>query len=31
VTLAIGSGSVIPPHRIHDMDAVVVGAGRAGQ
>jgi succinate dehydrogenase / fumarate reductase flavoprotein subunit len=29
VTLVAG-GSLIPPHRIHEMDAVVVGAGGAG-
>jgi succinate dehydrogenase / fumarate reductase flavoprotein subunit len=30
VTLVAGTGSAIPPHRIHEMDAVVVGAGGAG-
>jgi succinate dehydrogenase / fumarate reductase flavoprotein subunit len=30
VTLVAGTGSASPPHRIHEMDAVVVGAGGAG-
>jgi succinate dehydrogenase / fumarate reductase flavoprotein subunit len=30
MTLVAGRGSAIPPHRIHEMDAVVVGAGGAG-
>jgi succinate dehydrogenase / fumarate reductase, flavoprotein subunit len=30
MTLATVGGAVIPPHRVHEMDAVVVGAGGAG-
>jgi succinate dehydrogenase flavoprotein subunit len=30
VTLATRGGPVIPPYRVHDLDAVVVGAGGAG-
>jgi succinate dehydrogenase / fumarate reductase, flavoprotein subunit len=30
MTLPTVGGAVIPPHRVHEMDAVVVGAGGAG-
>jgi succinate dehydrogenase / fumarate reductase flavoprotein subunit len=30
VTLVTGGGPIIPPSRVHELDAVVVGAGGAG-
>ena len=30
MTLVTGGGPIIPPSRVHDLDAVVVGAGGAG-